>query len=244
VQSPDFLGRIVAPARMRALAERAHACGAFLVVVADPVSLGLLVPPGEVGADIAVGEGQGLGSPLSFGGPGLGWFAFRREHIRRSSGRISGETVDREGRRGFVFTLNTREQHIRREKATSNICTNQSLNALAAAVHLAALGPRGLRKAAELCWQKAHYAASRLAALPGLSLAFPGEQFFCEFVVRFPAAPGLVNARLQKRGIIGGYDLAPEYPELDGCMLLCCTETTGRAQIDALVGALEEDSRA
>jgi glycine dehydrogenase subunit 1 len=243
VQSPDFLGRIIAPDAMKGLADRVHACGALLVVVADPVSLGLLVPPGELGADIAAGEGQGLGNPLSFGGPGLGFFAFRREHVRRSSGRIAGETTDGEGRRGYVFTLSTREQHIRREKATSNICTNQSLNALAAAVYLSAMGPRGLRRAAELCWQKTHHAAVRIAGIPGWSLAFPGQEFFCEFVVRSPRPVAEVNARLREHGIIGGYDLGSDYPELSQCMLLCCTETTTRAEIELLVGALKEVRR-
>jgi glycine dehydrogenase subunit 1 len=244
VQSPDFFGRIVEPEKMRALAEKVHACGALLIVVANPVSLGILVPPGELGADIVVGDGQPLGNPLAFGGPTLGFFAFRREHIRRSSGRISGETTDREGRRGYVFTLNTREQHIRREKATSNICTNQSLNALAAAVHLAALGPRGLRRVAELCWQKAHYAAERIAALPGWSLAFPRDPFFNEFVVRCPRPAAAVNRVLKDRGIIGGYDLGGDYPKLEGCMLLCCTETNTKAEIDGLVEALKEASHA
>jgi len=244
VQSPDFFGRIVAPDAMRALADRVHACGALLVVAANPVSLGLLVPPGETGADIVVGDGQPLGSSLSFGGPTLGFFAFRREHIRKSSGRISGETTDREGRRGYVFTLNTREQHIRREKATSNICTNQSLNALAAAVHLAALGPRGLRRVAELCWQKAHYAADRIARLPGWSLAFPRDPFFNEFAVRCPRPVGEINRSLKGRGIIGGYDLGGDYPQLEGCMLLCCTEANTKADIDRLVEALKEASHA
>ena len=244
VQSPDFFGRIVEPAAMKALAEKVHGCGALLVVVVNPVSLGLLVPPGELGADIAAGEGQPLGNPLSFGGPGLGFFSFRRELVRRSSGRICGETVDRDGRRGFVFTLSTREQHIRREKATSNICTNQSLNALAAAVYLAALGPRGLRAVAELCWQKAHYAADRIAKLPGWSLCFPREPFFHEFAVRCPAPPADINAALRERGIIGGYDLGADHPKLAGCMLLCCTEMNSRAEIDLLVDSLKETRHA
>jgi glycine dehydrogenase subunit 1 len=236
VQSPDFFGRIVAPDAMRSLADR--------VVAANPVSLGLLVPPGETGADIVVGDGQPLGSSLSFGGPALGFFAFRREHIRKSSGRISGETTDREGRRGYVFTLNTREQHIRREKATSNICTNQSLNALSAAVHLAALGPRGLRRVAELCWQKAHHAADRVARLPGWSQCFPRDPFFNEFAVRCPRPVAEINHSLKDRGIIGGYDLGGDYPQLEGCMLLCCTETSTKADIDRLVEALKEASHA
>ncbi len=180
-----------------------------------------------------------LGNHLSFGGPYLGFFAFRREHVRKSSGRIAGETVDHDGRRCFVFTLSTREQHIRREKATSNICTNQSLNALAAAVYLAALGPRGLRQVAELCWHKAHYAASRIAALSGYAVA--REQFFHEFVVRCPRPVTRIKERFfEKHGIIGGYDLGADYPELANAMLVCCTEVTTKGQIDRFVSALED----
>jgi glycine dehydrogenase subunit 1 len=238
IQNPDFLGRVTPPRLMRSLAERVHACGALLVVAANPVCLGVLEPPGACGADIVVGEGQPLGNALCFGGPYLGFFAFRREHIRKSSGRIAGETVDHDGRRGFVFTLNTREQHIRREKATSNICTNQSLNALAAAVHLAALGPGGLARVAELCYAKAHYAAGRISAIPGYTL-LPGN-FFHEFAVRCPRPVAEVCGFLRERGIIGGYDLGRDYPPLDGCMLLCCTEMNTRAEIDLLAAALAE----
>jgi glycine dehydrogenase subunit 1 len=242
VQSPDFFGRVREPEELRALAERVHDRGGLLVVAANPIALGVLCPPGECGADIAVGEGQALGSPLSFGGPYLGFMAFRKEHIRRSSGRIAGETVDARGRRGYVFTLNTREQHIRREKATSNICTNQSLNALAAAVYLSALGPRGLRRVAELCYQKAHYAAEKIAALPGYAVAVPGGaapgDFFHEFAVRCPVPAAKLNGLLLEKGIIGGFDLGADYPELAGCMLLCCTEMNTKAEIDALVEAL------
>ncbi len=239
VQYPDFLGRISSPDTVSALAKRVHACGALLVVVANPVALGLLVPPGEMGADVVAGEGQALGNHLSFGGPYLGFFAFRREHIRKSSGRIAGETADRDGRRSYVFTLSTREQHIRREKATSNICTNQSLNALAAAVYLAALGPGGLRRVAQLCWHKAHYAASRIAAVTGCSVG--QEEFFHEFVVHCPGPVSRINARLlEKHGIIGGYDLGAEFPGMQNAMLVCCTEVTTKDQIDQLALALED----
>jgi glycine dehydrogenase subunit 1 len=236
IQSPDFLGRVIPPSRMRDLAGRVHGCGALLVVAANPIALGVLTPPGACGADIVVGEGQPLGNPLCFGGPYLGFFAFRREHIRRSSGRIAGETTDREGKRGYVFTLSTREQHIRREKATSNICTNQSLNALTAAVYMAALGPRGLARVARLCHAKAHYAAQRIGSLPGFSL-LPGE-FFHEFAVRCPLPVAPINRALAAEGIIGGYDLGNDYSELEGYMLLCCTETNTRVQIDGLASAL------
>jgi glycine cleavage system P protein (glycine dehydrogenase) subunit 1 len=239
VQHPDFLGRIARPGQISALAEKAHSCGALLIVAANPVSLGLLVPPGEMGADVVAGEGQALGNHLSFGGPYLGFFAFRREHVRRSSGRIAGQTQDHDGRRGFVFTLSTREQHIRREKATSNICTNQSLNALAAAVYMTALGPRGLRRVAELCWHKAHYAASRIAKLSGYTVA-PGE-FFHELVVHCPRPAHTINAKLfERHRIIGGCDLSADYPELKDALLLCCTELNTKEQIDRLVDALED----
>jgi glycine dehydrogenase subunit 1 len=242
VQTPDFLGRVVDPDALRALAERVHSRGALLVVAVNPIALGLLFPPGECGADIAVGEGQALGNALSFGGPYLGFMAFRKEHIRRSSGRIAGETTDARGRRGYVFTLSTREQHIRREKATSNICTNQSLNALAAAVYLSALGPRGLRKVAELCYQKAHYAADRIAAIPGYAVTTGAHgvptDFFHEFPVHCPRPVAEINGYLHKKGIIGGFDLGADYPELSGHMLLCFTEMNTRAEIDSLVEAL------
>jgi glycine dehydrogenase subunit 1 len=238
-QNPDFLGRIAAPEALRALAGRVHACGALLVVVANPIPLGLLVPPGELGADVVVGEGQALGNSLAFGGPYLGFFAFRRDQIRRSSGRIAGETADRSGARGYVFTLSTREQHIRRDKATSNICTNQSLNALAAAVYLSSLGPAGLRRVAELCWHKAHYAARRIASLPGFEVG--SAEFFNEFVVRCPRAIKRINRHLfDAHGIIGGHDLGEDFPGRGKEMLVCCTEMNSREQIDRMVVALEE----
>jgi glycine dehydrogenase subunit 1 len=237
VQSPDFFGRIVTPPDMRELAARVHACGALLVVVANPIPLGVLIPPGELGADVVVGEGQALGNSLAFGGPYLGFFAFRRDQVRRSSGRIAGETVDRNGRRGFVFTLSTREQHIRRDKATSNICTNQSLNALTAAIYMACLGPRGLRRVAELCWHKAHYAAKEVAKLPGYEVN--AAEFFHEFVVRCPRPAAAINRELfEEHRIIGGYDLGELPAARPNEMLLCVTEMNGKSEIDALVAAL------
>jgi glycine dehydrogenase subunit 1 len=243
LQNPDFFGRITPPKSLAAVAERVHACGALLVVVANPVSLGLLVPPGECGADVVAGEGQALGNPMSFGGPYLGFFAFRRDQIRRSSGRIAGETADKTGSRGYVFTLSTREQHIRRDKATSNVCTNQSLNALAAAVYLSSLGPRGLRTVAELCWHKAHYAARAIGKLPGYEAG--GGEFFHEFVVRCPRPVREINRRLfESHGIIGGYDLEASYPDKRNRMLVCCTEMNSRPQIDRLVEGLKEAGNA
>lgn len=239
VQSPDFFGRVLPPKRLRELADGVHARGALLVVVANPIALGLLQPPGACGADVVVGEGQALGNTLSFGGPYLGFFTCREEHVRRSSGRIVGQTVDAEGRRGYVLTLSAREQHIRRARATSNICTNQALNALAAAVYMSALGRQGLRQVAELCYHKAHYAAAQIAELPGYSIW--SEGFFNEFVVRCPQPIDVTNRfLLEEWGIIGGDDLGRDYPELKGHMLLCVTEVNTRDDIDDLVEALRE----
>ena len=203
-----------------------HAAGALLVVVvADPISLGLLTPPGEYGADIVCGEGQALGNGLNFGGPYLGFFACRKKHVRKMAGRLVGQTVDAEGKRGFVLTLSTREQHIRREKATSNICTNQALMALAAAVYLAALGKSGLRQVAELCYHKAHYAAEQIAKLRRLSgagRASPSSTSSSS--AARPRCQAINDYLLDEWGIIGGYDLGQDYPELENHMLLCVTE--------------------
>jgi glycine dehydrogenase subunit 1 len=237
VQYPDFLGHFE---DLSGLAEAAHEVGALLVVVADPVALGLLKPPGEFGADIVVGEGQGLGIGMNFGGPHLGFFAVRKKYVRKIAGRLVGQTVDAEGERGFVLTLSTREQHIRRERATSNICTNQGLMALAAAVHMAALGPCGMRQIAELCYHKAHYAADKIENLPGFAV-WRDKPFFKEFVVRCPKPVQEINDQLIRRwAIIGGYDLEQRYPDLENHMLLCVTEMNPRQKIDLLVEALEE----
>lgn len=240
VQNPNFFGELlpVDSSGLSGLADTVHKAGGLLVVEVDPISLGLFKPPGEYGADIVVGEGQPLGNPISFGGPYLGLFACRDEYKRKLPGRLAGETMDAEGRRGFVLTLATREQHIRRERATSNICTNQALCALAASVYLAVMGRRGLRQVAELCYHKAHYAASRIDKLLGFNVL--SDQFFKEFVVRCPRPPVEINARLLEREIIGGYDLGRDYPHLDDCMLLCVTEMNTRDQIDRLVAELAE----
>jgi glycine dehydrogenase subunit 1 len=236
VQTPNFFGEIE---ELEGLAEQVHAVKAMLVVVVDPISLGLLKPPGAYGADIVVGEGQALGNGLNYGGPYLGVFACREKDVRRMAGRLVGQTVDVEGRRGFVLTLATREQHIRRERATSNICTNQALNALATAVHLAALGPTGIRTLAELCYHKAHYAAQRIAELDGYQVG--DAPFFKEFVIRCPAPVKKINTYLlEEWGIIGGYDLGKDYPHLERHMLVCVTEVISRQEIDALVEALAE----
>ncbi|MFQ3567498.1 MAG: aminomethyl-transferring glycine dehydrogenase subunit GcvPA [Aggregatilineales bacterium] len=235
---PNFFGQIE---DIEALAERAHSVGALLVVVANPIALGLFKSPGELGADIVVGEGQPLGIPLSFGGPYLGYFACRSEYVRRIAGRIIGETVDADGKRAYVMTLRPREQDIRREKASSNICTNQGLMALAAVVYLSAMGKHGLRKAAELCYHKAHYAADQIDRLPGYQVN-RSRPFFNEFVVACPRPVSELNDRLIEHGIIGGYDLSEDYPHLKDHMLLCVTEMNRKDEIDALVALLKEAS--
>jgi glycine dehydrogenase subunit 1 len=236
VQQPNFFGCLEDAA---ALAEKAHGVGALYIAVPDPISLGMFKPPGDYGADIVVAEGQPLGVPLSFGGPYVGLFATRREHIRQMPGRLVGRTQDVEGRTGYVLTLQTREQHIRRERATSNICSNEQLVALAATVYLCAMGKQGLRRVAELCYHKARYAAERITALPGYSLPLAGT-FFKEFVVRCPRPPRDVNAALLGRGILGGLDISER---IDNGMLLCVTEMNSREDIDRLVGVLEEIAR-
>jgi glycine dehydrogenase subunit 1 len=236
VQYPDFLGRAE---DLSGLAEAAHAAKALLVVVTDPIALGMLKPPGEFGADIVVGEGQGMGAGLNYGGPYLGFFATRMDYVRKMAGRLVGQTVDAEGRRGFVLTLSTREQHIRRDKATSNICTNQGLVVLAAAVYMAALGKCGMRQVAELCYHRAHYAADQIDALEGYTV-LRDKPFFKEFVVRCPRPVKEINDRLlDEWGILGGYDLGKVYPELKDHMLLSVTEMNPREEIDLLVGALQ-----
>ncbi len=237
VQTPNFLGQIE---DLEGLARTVHAAGALLCVATDPIALGMLKPPGQYGADIVVGEGQPLGVPLMFGGPYLGFFATRKDYVRRMAGRLVGEAHDTQGRRGFVLTLATREQHIKRERATSNICTNSGLMSIAAAVYLATLGKHGLRRVAELCYHKAHYAATQISELPRYSV-LEAKPFFREFVVQCPLPVAEVNARLfDDYHIIGGYDLGQDYAHLDTHMLLAVTEMNSVEQIDELVGALEE----
>jgi len=235
VQYPNFFGCLE---DLSPLSEMAHAVGALLVVCADPIALGLLRPPGEQGADIVVGEGQSLGNAPSYGGPYLGLFACRQRYVRQMPGRLIGMTTDTEGRRGFVLTLQPREQHIRREKATSNICTNEALVALAATTYLAVMGKQGLRQVAELCYHKAHYAAQGIEALPAYDRRF-GE-FFKEFVIQTTVSPAEVNTGLWEQGIIGGYELARDYPHLGDCLLLCVTEMNTRDEIDGLIQALRD----
>ena len=238
IQNPNFFGQCEP---VDGLADAVHRAGALLIVVTDPIALGMFRPPGAYGADVAVADGQALGIPPSFGGPYLGILASRMEYVRRLSGHLVGETVDAGGRRGYVLTLATREQHIRRAKATSNICTNSAVCALAAAAYLATMGKQGLRDVAELCFHKSHYAAAEIGRLKGFAVNPQGRPFFKEFVVRLPRPPAEVNEILRERhGIIGGYDLGRDYPHLADHMLFAVTEVNTRAAIDRLVGALRE----
>jgi glycine dehydrogenase subunit 1 len=238
VQYPDFFGRVY---DYTSLAEAAHSVGALLAVSINPMTLGLFKPPAEFGVDIVTGEGQPLGIPLSFGGPYLGIFATRQEYVRKMAGRLVGETIDDRGQRAYVLTLTAREQHIRREKATSNICTNQGLLALASTVYMSLLGKHGLRQVAELCYHKAHYAAQRIDSLSGFSL-WSTRPFFNEFVVRCPGPIEAINAHLLDHGILGGYDLGEDYPELSDHMLIAVTEMNTKDEIDLLVDVLAEVS--
>ena len=236
IQTPNFYGCLEDVA---AAAEAAHAAGALLVVVADPVNLGVLEGPGRLGADIVVGEGQGLGVPMSFGGPNLGVFAAKNDLVRRMPGRLVGATVDRGGERGFVLTLQTREQHIRRAKATSNICTNVALCALMATIYLATLGRRGLVRVGELSAAKAHYAAERLAKIPGVSLRFAAP-FFKEFALKLPKPPERVAARVARQGFLAGVPLKSFDRSLGDCLLVAVTEKRTKAEIDTFAAALEK----
>ena len=203
------------------------------------MSLGLLKPPGDFGADIVTGEGQPLGIPLSFGGPYLGLFATRQKYVRKMAGRLVGETVDNRGQRAYVLTLTAREQHIRRDRATSNICTNQGLMALAATVYLSLLGKHGLRQVAELCYHKAHYAAKSIASIPGYQL-WSKSPFFNEFVVECPLSAAEVNGQLLERNIIAGYDLGQDNPDLKNHLLVAVTEMNTIEDIDMFTEALAE----
>jgi glycine dehydrogenase subunit 1 len=233
IQQPSFLGTLE---NAQSLSDAAHAAGALLIATVNPISLGLLTPPGEYGADIAVAEGQPLGWPVNFGGPYLGLFACRNEYIRQMPGRIVGRTTDLDGRTGYVLTLQTREQHIRRERATSNICTSQQLVGLAATVYLTTVGKHGLRQIAEACYHKAHYAAALISRIDGFQVD-DAKPFFNEFVVRCPLPAAVISQRLLERDIIGGLDVSEHFPN---GMLLCVTEMNTREEIERLTSALAE----
>lgn len=236
LQSPNFFGCIE---DVKAIEPKVHQHKALLVMSVNPLSLGLLESPGVIGADIVVGDAQPLGIPASLGGPTCGFFAVSEPLMRRIPGRIVGQTVDKDGKRGFVLTLQAREQHIRREKATSNICSNQALLALCASVYMSTMGKAGMQEAALLNVRKSHYAADR-AAKGSLSLPFSAP-FFNEFVVKLPEGTNIdaVNRKLLAAGFIGGYDLGTAYPELQGCMLIAVTERRTKEEIDRFIDELE-----
>lgn len=236
VQYPDFFGRIYDYTR---LIEESHKKGALVCIVANPTALIMLKTPGEMGADIVVGEAQPFGIPLWFGGPYLGFFTTKKAYLHKMAGRLVGETVDNRGQRSYVLTLTAREQHIKRERATSNICSNQGLLALASAVYMSSLGKQGLRQVANLCYQKAHYAANELSKLDGFGLCFT-DPFFHEFALCCPRPASEVNEYLLENGILGGYDLGQDYPSLHDHLLMAVTEMNSKEEIDALVETLKE----
>jgi glycine dehydrogenase subunit 1 len=233
-QSPNFLGCIE---RVDTITKFAHANQSLSVQAFNPLSLGVLKRPGEMDVDIATAEGQPLGIPLQFGGPYLGLFTCKSAYMRKMPGRLIGQTTDLEGKRAFCLTLQTREQHIRREKATSNVCTNQGLLALRASVYMATMGPRGLREAAQLCFNKASYLVTRLKAA-GLAPRFEKQAFFNEVLVKLNRPARQVLAEASDAGFIAGYDVSEHYPELAGCLLIAVTEKRTRGEIDALVDVL------
>ncbi|MEA3350317.1 MAG: aminomethyl-transferring glycine dehydrogenase subunit GcvPA [Chloroflexota bacterium] len=238
VQYPDFYGRIHDFSK---LVEAAHKVKSLVAVHVNPLALGLLKPPGDFGADIVTGEGQTLGLPLAFGGPYLGIFATRKKYVRKMAGRIAGETVDGKGQRGYVLTLSTREQHIRRERASSNICTNQGLVLLAATIYMSLLGKNGLRQVAELNYHKAHYAAEKITAIPGFELVYD-TPFFNEFTVRCPRPAAEINKHLLADDIIVGYDLGQIDGSMNDQILIAVTEMNSRPEIEYFAQALSEES--
>lgn len=238
VQYPDFFGRIFDYTK---LIDASHAQGALVCVVVNPTALALFKTPGAMGADIVVGEGQPLGIPMWFGGPHLGFFTTKKAYVHKMAGRVIGETRDSRGQKAYVLTLTAREQHIKRERATSNICTNQGLLALASAVYMAVIGKTGLKQVANLCYQKAHYAAQQLSKIDGFELCY-SQPFFHEFTLRCPQPAAEINAHLLEHGILGGYDLGQDYPALADHLLIAVTEMNSKEDIDLLVSVLQEGS--
>lgn len=238
VQYPDFFGRVYDYTK---LIEAAHAKGSLVCIVANPTALAMFKAPGDMGADIVVGEAQPFGIPLWYGGPYLGFFTTKKSYVHKMAGRLVGETVDARGQRSYVLTLTAREQHIKRERATSNICTNQGLLALASAIYMSVLGKGGLQDVANLCYQKAHYAAQELSNIEGFGLCF-NETFFHEFALCCPKPASEVNEYLLAHGIIGGYDLGQDYPSLKNHLLIAVTEMNSKDEIDTLVETLKEMS--
>ncbi|MEA2505759.1 MAG: glycine dehydrogenase subunit 1 [Actinomycetota bacterium] len=237
VASPNAFGRIE---DVRAAAEAAHSNGALCICVTDPTAMGVLMSPGEAGADVAVAEGQSLGNALAYGGPYVGLFATKLDFVRQVPGRIAGETLDADGNRAYVLTLQAREQHIRRAKATSNVCTNQTLMAITAAVHLSWLGPQGLRRLGEICVRRTAHAALRLAEIPGCKVRFEGPHFK-ELVLETPTDARRLIKGLARRGYLAGPALGRWYPELNDCLLVAVTERRTEGEIEGLAEAIEKE---
>lgn len=235
LQNPNFFGIVE---EVDDVEKMIHEVKGLLIMNVDPISLGLLKAPGDLGADIVVGEGHAMGNPMSYGGPYLGFMAATNKLMRKMPGRIAGQTTDIEGKTGYVLTLQTREQHIRREKATSNICSNQALNALAALVYMAVLGKKGIQEVARQSYKKAHYALTEIEKVAGYKRAFD-KPFFKEFAVQVPTSPGAVNEALLKAGILGGYELGKHYEDQSDSLLFCVTEKRTLDEIQQLVKGLE-----
>ena len=235
VQYPDFFGNVYDYTK---LIEASHAKGALVCIVANPTALAMYKTPGDMGADVVVGDGQPLGIPMWYGGPSFGFFTTRKNFVHKMAGRLVGETIDSRGQRAYVLTLTAREQHIKRERATSNICTNQGLLALASAIYLSVLGKTGLQQVANLCYQKAHYAARELNKIKGYKVS--SQTFFHEFVLECPMPAAELNTHLLEHGILGGYDLGQDYPTLANHLLIAVTEMNSKDDIDALVEVLSE----
>ncbi|GCE11039.1 aminomethyl-transferring glycine dehydrogenase subunit GcvPA [Tengunoibacter tsumagoiensis] len=239
IQQPNFFGNIEDVHAIEPVAHQGKTL--FITAITEPASLGLIAPPGSYNVDIAVGELMSFGNSMSYGAPALGFIASKQKFMRLLPGRLVGQTVEEGGKKqtGYVLTLQTREQHIRRERATSNICTNQSLLAVGATIYMAALGKQGFRELAELCLQKAHYAFKQITAIPGFEPAFTAP-FFDEFVIKAPVSASKVEKQLEQAGLIGGYDLSESYPGMDNAILFCVTETRTKEDIDLLVKVLKE----